>query len=80
MVQYSHTTNERRSHMSANLYTVPALLVGKTYRSETLEGEIISAEPHNTAWYDGAEAYRVEVRSYDLGVSKYSYRTVAVAV
>jgi hypothetical protein len=66
--------------MSANLYTVPALLVGKTYRSETLEGEIISAEPHNTAWYDGAEAYRVEVKSYDLGIAKYSYRTVAVAV
>lgn len=66
--------------MSANLYTVPALLVGKEYRSDTLQGEIISAEPHNTAWYDGAEAYRVEVKSYDLGVAKYSYRTVAVKV
>ena len=66
--------------MSANLYTVPALLVGKEYRSDTLQGEIISAEPHNTAWYDGAEAYRVEVKSYDMGIAKYSYRTVAVAV
>ena len=67
--------------MSANVYSVQSLLVGKQYVSDTLEGEIVGAEPHPKAvWYEGAEAYRVEVKSYDLGIAKYSYRTVAVKV
>jgi len=62
--------------MSANLYSVQSLLVGKTYRSNTLTGEIVSAEPHPKAvWYEGAEAYLVEVRKPMGG---YTYRTVAV--
>jgi hypothetical protein len=64
--------------MSANLYTIENLLVGKTYKSKTLTGEIVSAEPHPKAvWYDGAEAYRVEVRNKNGG---YTYRSVAVKV
>jgi hypothetical protein len=64
--------------MSANLYSVQSLLVGKTYRSNTLTGEIVSAEPHPKAvWYEGAEAYLVEVRKPMGG---YTYRTVAVKV
>ena len=64
--------------MSANLYTVQSLLVGKIYNSKTLRGEIISAEPHPKAvWYDGAEAYLVEVRKPYGG---HTYRTVAVKV
>ena len=64
--------------MSANLYTVQSLLVGKIYLSNTLQGEIVSAEPHPKAvWYDGAEAYRVEVRKPNGG---YTYRSVAVKV
>jgi hypothetical protein len=67
--------------MSANVYTIESLLVGKEYRSDTLRGEIISAEKHPKAvWYEGAEAYLVEVRSYELGISNYSFRTLAVKV
>ena len=63
--------------MSANLYSVESLLVGKTYRSNTLTGEIISAEKHpQPIWYDGAEAYLVEVKP-QYGI-KTTYRTVAV--
>ena len=64
--------------MSANVYTIEDLLIGKTYRSRTLTGEIISAEIHPKAvWYEGAEAYLVEVRK-PLG--GYTYRTLAVKV
>ena len=63
--------------MSANLYTIESLLVGTTYRSRTLTGEIVSAEKHPQAvWYDGADAYLVEVRQDGGG---YTYRSVAVA-
>jgi hypothetical protein len=62
--------------MSANLYNVETLLVGKIYRSRSVEGEIVSAEKHPQAvWYDGAEAYRVEIRKTNGG---YTYRSVAV--
>jgi hypothetical protein len=67
--------------MSANVYTVENLLVGKTYKSRTLTGEIISAEIHPKAvWYQGCESYLVEVKSYELGIPKYSFRTLAVKV
>jgi len=65
--------------MSANLYSVQSLLVGKEYRSYTLTGKIVSAELHPKAvWYEGAEAYLVEVKP-NLGF-KNSFRTVAVKV
>jgi len=36
----------------ANLYTIENLLIGKTYNSKTLRGEIISAEKDNRGiWY-----------------------------
>jgi hypothetical protein len=63
--------------MSANIYTIENLLVGKTYRSKTLTGEIISAEKHPACvWYENAEAYLVEIRNQNGG---YTYRTLAVA-
>ena len=73
--------------MSANVYTIENLLVGKMYRSRSVEGEIISAEKHPACiHYDGAEAYLVEVRpTYytTSGKSRWfgntTYRTVAVA-
>jgi hypothetical protein len=73
--------------MSANVYTIENLLVGKLYRSRSVEGEIISAEKHPACiHYDGAEAYLVEVRpTYytTSGKSRWfgntTYRTVAVA-
>ena len=65
------------SKMSANLYNIESLLVGKTYRSRSVEGEIVSAEKHPQAvWYDNAEAYRVQIRKNTGG---YTYRSIAVA-
>ena len=64
--------------MSANLYNIESLLIGKTYRSRSVEGEIISAEKHPKAvWYQDAEAYLVEIRKKGGG---YTYRSVAVSV
>lgn len=67
--------------MSANVYNVQSLLVGKTYYSNSLKGEIISAEIHPKAvWYEGCETYLVQVRphySKPLAL-KDTYRTVAV--
>lgn len=64
--------------MSANLYTIEDLLIGKIYRSRSIEGEIVSAEKHPASvWYDNAEAYLVRVRG--LGAN-YQYRTLAVKV
>lgn len=60
----------------ANLYTVESLLVGKTYRSSTLTGEILSAQKSD-AWYGReAQAYLVEVRKPNSIHT--AYRTVAV--
>jgi hypothetical protein len=65
--------------MSANVYTVKDLLVGKEYRSRTLMGEIVSAEEHpHAVWYQGCETYLVEVAP-NSGVGT-TYRTVAVKV
>jgi hypothetical protein len=65
--------------MSANVYSVQNLLVGKQYFSKSLEGIIINAEPHPKAvWYEGCDSYLVEVqpvRGY-----KTTFRTVAVKV
>jgi hypothetical protein len=63
--------------MSANLYSVEDLLIGKSYRSRSLEGIIQSAEKHD-AYYDNAEAYLVRVRPTH-GLSD-KYRIVAVSV
>jgi hypothetical protein len=66
------------SKMSANLYNVQSLLVGKAYRSRSLEGVIVDAEKHPKAvWYDNAEAYLVRIRPTH-GLSD-KYRTIAVA-
>jgi len=71
--------NKRKADtMSANVYSIESLLVGKIYRSKTLTGEIISAEKHPACiHYTDAEAYLVEVRnSNGFG---YKFRTVAVS-
>jgi hypothetical protein len=62
--------------MSANVYSIESLLIGKTYRSRSLVGEIVSAVKHPQAvWYEGADAYLVEIRKEHGG---YTYRSVAV--
>ena len=60
----------------ANLYTIQDLLIGKSYRSKSLRGEIISAEKSDV-WYENAESYLVQIRS---NTGKYTYRTIAVKV
>jgi adenylate cyclase len=65
--------------MSANIYSIENLLVGKIYRSRTLTGEIVSAEKHPACLhYENAEAYLVEVRDSLKG--GYTFRTLAVKV
>jgi hypothetical protein len=62
--------------MSANIYSIENLLVGKTYRSRTLTGEIVSAEKHpHAVWYENAEAYLVGIQKNTGG---FTYRTLAV--
>jgi hypothetical protein len=81
MIGYKYQEKKVRQLMSANVYSVQSLLLGKEYRSNTLRGEIISAEKHPKAvWYEGCEAYLVEVKSYEIGIPRYSYRTIAVKV
>ena len=65
--------------MSANVYSIENLLVGKIYRSKTLTGEIISAQKDDRAiWYgDECEPYLVEVRTNTF---KNAWRTIAVKV
>ena len=65
--------------MSANVYSVQSLLVGKEYISKTLRGEIISAEKHPKAiWYgENTEAYLVEINA---GTFRNKFRTIAVKV
>ena len=63
--------------MSANVYTIESLLVGKTYFSRTLQGEIISAEKSDV-WYADCESYRVQVRPHNS--FKDTYRILAVKV
>ena len=65
--------------MSANLYTIENLLIGKNYRSKTIQGEIISAEKDNRAvWYgENCEPYLVEIRTNGC---KNAWRTIAVKV
>jgi hypothetical protein len=67
--------------MSANVYSVQSLLVGTNYHSRTLQGEIVSAEPHpHAVWYEGCDTYLVEVapNSGYNNFGRKTYRTVAV--
>ena len=65
--------------MSANIYRIEDLLIGKIYRSNSIEGEIVGAEKHpHAVWYDGAESYLVEVRN-PRSIHN-TFRTVAVKV
>jgi hypothetical protein len=78
-VEYNIGYNERKWLTMANLYTIEDLLIGKSYRSNSLTGEIVSAEKSkNALWYgDNTEAYFVEI---DEGRINNTYRTVVVKV
>ena len=62
--------------MSANVYNVESLLVGKMYYSNSVKGEIISAEKNDDVWYANADTYKVQVRPTNS--IKDTYRYVAV--
>ena len=66
--------------MSANVYTVESLLVGKPYYSNSVKGEIISAEKDNSVWYADCDTYKVQVRPhYSAPLNlKDTYRYLAV--
>jgi hypothetical protein len=66
--------------MSANVYTIESLLVGKTYRSKSLTGEIIDAEKSDDVWYADCDTYKVQVRPHYPSVFnlKDTYRYLAV--
>ena len=69
--------------MSANVYSIESLLVGKQYRSRTMQGEIVSAEKHpHGVWYDNCESYLVEIapNSGFNNFGRRTYRTIAVKV
>ena len=68
--------------MSANVYTIESLLVGKTYHSKSLKGEIISAEKSDVWYGTDTESYRVQVRPhYSAPLNlKDTYRYLAVKV
>jgi hypothetical protein len=78
MYNYIYKKKERGDTMSANVYSVQNLLVGKQYRSATLSGEIISAEPNSDVWYKDCDTYLVQVRPYNS--IRDTYRYVAVKV
>jgi hypothetical protein len=66
--------------MSAKLYTIESLLIGKNYRSNSrhFSGEIISAEPRPAIWYgENTEAFVIEVNAGGL---RNKFATVAVKV
>jgi hypothetical protein len=79
MLRYLYQQKESGDTMSANVYSVQSLLVGKEYQSRTLTGKIVNAEPHPKAvWYEGCDSYLVEVRPTH-GIRN-QYRTIAVKV
>lgn len=59
----------------ANLYTIENLLIGKTYRSNSLQGKIVSVEKHSAWFGNNAQAYLVEV---DTGMIRNKFRVIAV--
>jgi hypothetical protein len=64
--------------MSANVYNVESLLVGKMYYSRTVKGEIIDAEKTSKVWYADCDTYRVKVRPLNSFSDTYRYLAVKV--
>jgi hypothetical protein len=66
--------------MSAKIMSISDLLVGSMYRSKTLEGVILTAEPHPKGVWYGKEidSYLVEVKP--LGKLQTTYRTLGIKV
>lgn len=64
--------------MSANVYSVANLLVGKMYYSRSVSGEIIDAEKTDKVWYEDCDSYRIQVRAQNTFTDTYRYVAVKV--
>jgi hypothetical protein len=64
--------------MSANVYNVESLLIGKMYYSRSVTGEIIDAEKNNNVWYADCDTYLVKVRPLNSFNDTYRYLAVKV--
>jgi hypothetical protein len=64
--------------MSANVYSVESLLIGKMYYSRSVKGEIIDAEKTSKVWYADCDTYRVQVRPSNSFSDTYRYLAVKV--
>ena len=67
--------------MSANIYTIENLLVGKTYRSRNrhFEGEIVHAKKRPEIFYGNeTEAYLIQIKTPAYLSDRYA--TIAVKV
>lgn len=71
----SNKDQERKWLIMANLYRIEDLLLGKTYRSSSLEGKIVGVEKHSAWFGSNAQAYLVEV---DTGMLRNKFRVIAV--
>ena len=61
--------------MSAHLYSIESLLVGKNYRSKSISGEITHAEKDERAvWYGE------DTQSYLVRLDNGKWRTLAVSL
>ena len=64
--------------MSANVYSVESLLIGKMYYSRSVKGEIIDAEKTDKVWYANCDTYRDQVRAINTFSDTYRYLAVKV--
>lgn len=76
MLELQSNKMKEGKNMSANIYPIESLLIGKAYRSRSIQGIIEDAEPRPDVWYENADAYLVRVR-HSNG-SRDEYRTLAV--
>ncbi len=72
----SNKDQERKWLIMANLYTKETLLLGKVYRSKTMEGKIVGVEKHSAWFGHNAQAYLVKIEN-PMSL-RYAYRVVAV--
>jgi hypothetical protein len=81
MYNIRYNNKRKVTTMSALTLSIPALLVGKHYRSRSRndEGTILHAEKRDGIWYgEGFEAYAIQV-SPTRGINDF-WATVAVKV
>ena len=84
LITPKNTIAKKGKLMSANVYSIENLLVGKIYRSKTMVGEIVSAKKDERAiWYgEDLEPYLVEIQP-NSGYNNFghrTFRTIAVNV